>query len=42
MFNIDFRRITAAAVGALILSTVCVGATVAPVQAATVEAPGDR
>lgn len=38
MFNIDFRRIAAAAVGALILSTACVGAAVGPAQAAPVEA----
>jgi len=39
MFNVDFRRVAAAAVGALILSTACIGATVAPVQAAPIEAP---
>lgn len=38
MFNVDFRRIAAAAIGALILSTACVGAAVGPLQAATVEA----
>ncbi|MDP8994228.1 MAG: hypothetical protein M3N07_04465 [Pseudomonadota bacterium] len=31
----DFGRIAAAAVGALILSTACVGAAVGPAQAAT-------
>jgi hypothetical protein len=34
MFNFDFRRIATAAVGALILSTVCVGAAVGPATAA--------
>ena len=34
MFNFDFRRIATAAVGALILSTVCVGAAVGPANAA--------
>jgi hypothetical protein len=29
----DIRRIAAAAVGAIILSTVCVGAAIGPVQA---------
>ena len=38
MFNVEFRRIAAAAIGALILSTACVGVTVAPAQAATAEA----
>jgi hypothetical protein len=38
MFNVEFRRIAAAAVGALILSTAYIGAAVGPVQAATVEA----
>ena len=35
MFNINFRQVAAAAIGALIVSTACVGAAVAPVQAAT-------
>jgi hypothetical protein len=35
MFNIDkFQRIATAAVGALVLTTVCVGAAVGPAQAA--------
>ena len=38
MFNFDFRRIATAAVGALILSTVCVGAAVGPATAAPAEA----
>lgn len=33
MFNIDLRRIATAAVGALVLSTACVGAAVAPARA---------
>ena len=32
-FNIDINRIATAAVGALVLSTVCVGAAVAPARA---------
>ena len=35
MFNVNFRQVAAAAVAALIVSTACVGAAVAPVQAAT-------
>ena len=42
MLNVEFRRIAAAAIGALILSTACVGVTVAPVQAAAIEAPAAR
>lgn len=42
MFNVDFRRIVAAAVGALIVSTACVGAAVGPAQAASYEAPNAR
>jgi hypothetical protein len=37
MFNIDLRQIAAAAVGALLLSTACVGAAIGPVQTASVE-----
>ena len=33
-FNIDLRRIVTAAVGALILTTACVGAAVGPARAA--------
>ena len=32
MFDIDFRRIAAAAVGALLLTTTFVGAAVAPAE----------
>jgi hypothetical protein len=32
-FNIDFNRIATAAVGALVLSTACVGAAVGPARA---------
>ena len=32
-FNLDFSRIATAAVGALLLSTACVGAAVAPAHA---------
>jgi len=32
-FNIDRNRIATAAVGALVLTTACVGATVAPARA---------
>jgi hypothetical protein len=32
-FNIDISRIAAAAVGALVLSTACVGAAVGPARA---------
>ncbi|HEX9932504.1 MAG TPA: hypothetical protein VGB08_06630 [Allosphingosinicella sp.] len=39
MLNIEIRRIAAAAIGALILSTACVGAAVGPATAAPVEAP---
>ena len=35
MFNTNIRQIATAAIGALILSTACVGATIAPVQAET-------
>ena len=37
MFNFghDFRRVATAAIGAIILSTACVGAAIGPVQAAT-------
>lgn len=35
MFNINIRHIATAAIGALILSTACVGAVVGPVQAAS-------
>ena len=38
MFNVDIRRIAAAAIGALVLSTACVGAAVGPAQAATAAA----
>ena len=39
MFNIDkFQRIATAAVGAIVLTTVCVGAAVGPAQAAPAEA----
>ena len=38
MFNINVRQAAAAAIGALVLSTACVGAAIGPVQAATVEA----
>lgn len=41
MFNIDIRQIATAAVGAIILSTACIGAAIGPVQTAaaqTVEA----
>jgi hypothetical protein len=37
MFNIDIRQIAAAAVGALLLSTACVGAAIGPVQTASAE-----
>ena len=41
MFNIDIRQIAAAAVGALLLSTACVGAAIGPVQTAeTAQAAG--
>ena len=33
LFNIDFNRIATAAVGALVLTTACVGAAVAPARA---------
>jgi hypothetical protein len=36
MFNINIRQAATAAIAALIVSTACVGAAVAPVQAATV------
>ena len=42
MFNngFDFTRVVTAAVGALLLSTVCVGAAVGPAaQAATIATP---
>ena len=42
MINIDIRRTVAAAIGALILSTACVGAAVGPAQAATAEARTQR
>ncbi len=32
-FNLDFSRIATAAVGALVLTTACVGAAVAPARA---------
>ena len=32
-FNIDFNRVATAAVGALVLTTACVGAAVAPARA---------
>ncbi len=32
-FNIDFNRLATAAVGALVLTTACVGAAVAPARA---------
>jgi hypothetical protein len=35
MFNINIRQAATAAIAALIVSTACVGAAVAPVQAAT-------
>jgi hypothetical protein len=38
MFNIEFRRIAAAAIGALILSTACVGAAIGPATATAAEA----
>ncbi|MEA3041451.1 MAG: hypothetical protein QOC65_940 [Sphingomonadales bacterium] len=37
MLNIEIRRIVTAAVGALILSTACVGAAVGPAAAAPAE-----
>ena len=39
MFNVDIRRIAAAAIGALILSTACVGAATGPALAAPYQAP---
>ena len=33
IFNIDITRIVTAAVGALVLSTACVGAAIAPARA---------
>jgi hypothetical protein len=33
LFNIDINRIVTAAVGALVLSTACIGAAVAPARA---------
>ena len=33
MFSIEIRRIAAAAIGALLLSTICVGAAVGPATA---------
>jgi hypothetical protein len=38
MFNIDIRQIATAAVGALILSTACIGAAIGPVQTASAPA----
>lgn len=35
MINTNIRQIATAAIGALILSTACVGAAIGPVQAAT-------
>ncbi|HEX8644072.1 MAG TPA: hypothetical protein VF702_09190 [Allosphingosinicella sp.] len=35
MFNFDIRQVAAAAIGALLLSTACVGAAVGPIHAAT-------
>jgi uncharacterized membrane protein len=32
-FNIDFNRVAAAALGAFVLTTACVGAAVAPARA---------
>jgi hypothetical protein len=37
MINTNIRQIAAAAIGALLLSTACVGAAIGPVQAATVQ-----
>jgi hypothetical protein len=37
MINVNIRQIAAAAVGALLLSTACVGAAIGPVQAAAAE-----
>ncbi len=34
MFNANFRQIAVAAIGAIVLSTACVGAAIGPVQAA--------
>jgi hypothetical protein len=34
MFNIDIRQIAAAAVGAILISTACVGAAIGPIQTA--------
>ena len=41
MFD-DFRRIATAAVGAIILSTACVGAAIAPVQASVPQVASAR
>ena len=38
MINTNIRQIAAAAVGALLLSTACVGAAIGPVQAAAPQA----
>ncbi len=37
-FNIDINRIATAAVGAILLSTACVGAAVAPARAVETDA----
>ena len=37
MFNIDIRQIATAAVGAVLLSTACIGAAIGPVQTASAE-----
>ena len=36
--NIDINRIAAAAIGALLLSTTCVGAAVAPAESGAIQA----
>ena len=37
-FNIDLKRVATAAVGALVLTTACVGAAVAPARAVETDA----
>jgi hypothetical protein len=37
MFNANIRQVAVAAIGAMILSTACIGAAIGPVQAATVD-----
>jgi len=37
MFNSKIRQVVTAAIGALIVSTACVGVTVGPVQAAPIQ-----